>query len=149
MKKPSSERRNPKSRRQVQCAALPYRATGSKLEIMLVTSRGTRRWIIPKGWPERGLPPHETAAKEAFEEAGILGKVSKRSLGSYPYDKLLGKGQTASCRVQVFAVRVTRQHNHWPEKGQRQTRWYPPAEAVRSIRDPHLRRIIRIFAKRH
>jgi 8-oxo-dGTP pyrophosphatase MutT (NUDIX family) len=149
MKKRTSERRKPKSSRQVQYAALPYRAKGkSKLEIMLVTSRGTRRWIIPKGWPKRGMPPCDTAAKEAFEEAGVLGKVRKRPIGSYPYDKILEKGQKASCRVQVFALRVTRQHKRWPEKRERRIRWYPPAEAVRFIREPHLRRIIRKFVKR-
>jgi 8-oxo-dGTP pyrophosphatase MutT (NUDIX family) len=148
MKKPTSERRKPKSSRRVQYAALPYRAKSkSKLEIMLVTSRGTRRWIIPKGWPKRGMPPYETAATEAFEEAGILGKVSKRPIGSYPYDKILEKGHKASCRVQVFALRVTRQHKRWPEKRERRIRWYPPADAVRFIREPHLRRIIRKFVK--
>ena len=148
MKKRTSERRKPKSR-QVQYAALPYRAKGkSRLEIMLVTSRGTRRWIIPKGWPKRGLPPHDTAAMEAFEEAGVIGKVSKRPIGSYPYEKLLEKGGKASCRVQVFALRVTRQHKRWPEKKERQTGWYAATEALRFVREPHLRRIIRKFANR-
>jgi 8-oxo-dGTP pyrophosphatase MutT (NUDIX family) len=149
MKKRTTERRKHKSSRQVQYAALPYRAKGkSEVEIMLVTSRGTRRWIIPKGWPKRGIPPHDTAAKEAFEEAGVIGKVSKRPIGSYPYDKILEEGQKARCRVQVFALRVTRQHKGWPEKHQRQIRWYRPAEAVRFIGELHLRRIIRKFAKR-
>jgi 8-oxo-dGTP pyrophosphatase MutT (NUDIX family) len=149
VKKRTSERRKSKSRRQVQYAALPYRPKGkSKLEIMLVTSRGTRRWIIPKGWPKRGMPPYETAAKEAFEEAGVLGKVSKRSIGSYPYDKILEKGRTASCRVQVFALRVTSQHKRWPEKRERRIRWCPPVDAMHFIREPHLRRIIRNFVKR-
>jgi 8-oxo-dGTP pyrophosphatase MutT (NUDIX family) len=149
MKKRTSERRRPKSSRQVQYAALPYRANGkSQLEIMLVTSRGTRRWIIPKGWPKRGMAPHHTAAKEAFEEAGVVGKVKKRPIGSYPYDKIMDKGDKASCRVRVFALRVTRQYKHWPEKHQRKIEWYPPAEALRFVREPHLRRIIRKFAKR-
>jgi 8-oxo-dGTP pyrophosphatase MutT (NUDIX family) len=148
MKKRTSERRKPKSGRQVQYAALPYRAKGkSQLEIMLVTSRGTRRWIIPKGWPKRGMPPHDTAAREAFEEAGVVGKVNKRPIGSYPYDKILDKGDKASCRVEVFALRVTRQHKHWPEEHQRKIGWYAPAEALRFVREPHLRRIIRKFAK--
>ena len=96
MKKRTSERRKPQSSRQIQYAALPYRAKGkSQLEIMLVTSRGTRRWIIPKGWPKRGMPPYDTAAKEAFEEAGVIGKVRKRPIGSYPYDKILEKGDKA------------------------------------------------------
>jgi 8-oxo-dGTP pyrophosphatase MutT (NUDIX family) len=149
MKKRTSERRKPQASRQVQYAALPYRAKGkSQLEIMLVTSRGTRRWIIPKGWPKRGMPPYDTAAREAFEEAGVIGKVRKRPIGSYPYDKILEKGDKASCRVQVFALRVTRQHKRWPEKRERQVGWYPPAEAARFVRDPHLRRIIRKFAKK-
>ena len=81
-----------------------------------MTSRGTRRWIIPKGWPKRGKSPYETAAKEAFEEAGVVGKVSRRPIGSYPYDKILETGDKASCRVDVFALRVTRQRKRWPEK---------------------------------
>ena len=149
MKKRTNERRKRKSSRRVQYAALPYRTKHkSQLEIMLVTSRETRRWIIPKGWPKRGMPPHDTAAKEAFEEAGVIGKVSKRPIGSYPYDKILEKGDKASCRIQVFALRVTRQRKRWPEKHERQIRWYPPAEAVRFVGEPHLRRIIRKFVKR-
>ena len=149
MKKRTSERRKPQSSWQIQYAALPYRAKGkSQLEIMLVTSRGTRRWIIPKGWPKRGTPPYDTAAKEAFEEAGVIGKVRKRPIGSYPYDKILEKGDKASCRVQVFALRVTHQRKRWPEKRERKVRWYPLAEAARFVQDLHLRRIIRKFSKR-
>ncbi len=148
MKKRKSER-PPTARRQIQYAALPYRAKGkSDLQVMLVTSRGSRRWIIPKGWPKRGIPPHDTAAKEAFEEAGVIGKVSRRPIGSYPYDKILRKGDTASCRVHVFTLRVTRQLKSWPEKHERQIAWYTPDEAARFVREPHLRRIIRKLAKR-
>jgi 8-oxo-dGTP pyrophosphatase MutT (NUDIX family) len=75
MKKHTSERRETTAARRIQYAALPYRARGkSELEVMLVTSRGSRRWIIPKGWPKRGIPAHDTAAKEAFEEAGVIGR---------------------------------------------------------------------------
>jgi 8-oxo-dGTP pyrophosphatase MutT (NUDIX family) len=149
MKTGRSEPKKPASSRHVQYAALPYRSNGkSELEVMLVTSRGTRRWIIPKGWPKSGMPPHGVAAEEAFEEAGVAGKVSKRSIGSYSYDKILKKGDTAICNVQVFALRVTRQHKKWPEKHQRQSKWYTPAEAARFVQEPYLRRIIRNFAKR-
>ncbi len=144
-----SERRQRTSSRHIQYAALPYRAKGkSELEIMLVTSRTTRRWIIPKGWPESGIPPHRVAAKEALEEAGVVGKVSRRPIGSYPYDKVLKGGAIASCRVQVFALRVTSQHKHWPEKRARQIEWCTPAEAALFVREPQLRRIIRKFTKR-
>ena len=137
------------SSRRTQYAALPYRANGkSQLEVLLVTSRTTRRWIIPKGWPESGVPPHRVAAKEALEEAGVLGKVSRRPIGSFPYIKVLKDGATARCRVQVFALRVTRQRKQWPEKRARRAQWYAPADAALSVQEPQLQRIIRKFAKR-
>ncbi len=144
-----SERRKSRARRHIQYAALPYRATrASELEIMLVTSRTTRRWIIPKGWPKAGLAPYESAAKEAYEEAGVAGNVSKNSIGSYSYNKILEEGDTARCSVQVFPLKVTRQHGSWPEKHERQTGWYTPDDAARFVGEPYLRRIIRNFAKR-
>jgi 8-oxo-dGTP pyrophosphatase MutT (NUDIX family) len=84
---------------------------------MLVTSRGTRRWIIPKGWPKIGLPLYKTAEEEAFEEAGLSGRVSKRQMGSYSYEKMLKDGRTTKCRVQVYALRVTRQHRQRASTG--------------------------------
>jgi 8-oxo-dGTP pyrophosphatase MutT (NUDIX family) len=112
---------------------------------MLVTSRRTRRWIIPKGWPKPGMSSHATAAREAFEEAGVVGKVRKRSIGSFPYVKVLPRGATASCRVQVFPLRVTRQYKKWPEKRERKIVWYAPAEAMKLVADRPLRLIIRKF----
>jgi 8-oxo-dGTP pyrophosphatase MutT (NUDIX family) len=150
MKKEPQETDKAESKGRIQYAALPYRTSGkSELEVMLVTSRGTRRWIIPKGWPKSGLPPHRTAAEEAFEEAGVAGKVSKRPIGSYAYDKLLNNGSTIRCNVQVFALRVTRQHKKWPEKRERQSEWYTPTEAARLVREPYLRKIIRSLSKTH
>ena len=147
-KKPSDKLAKPASRRNIQYAALPYRSKGnSESEVMLVTSRGTRRWIIPKGWPKIGLPPHRTAEEEAYEEAGVTGKVAKKHIGSFSYDKVLKKGRTASCRVQVFPLKVVRQYKKWPEKRQRQTRWYKPLDAVKFVKEPSLRRLIRKFAK--
>jgi len=89
------------------------------------------------------------AAKEALEEAGVVGKVSRQPIGSFPYEKVLKDGATTSCRVQVFALRVTRQRKQWPEKRARQVEWYAPTEAALFVREPQLRRIIRKFAKRH
>jgi 8-oxo-dGTP pyrophosphatase MutT (NUDIX family) len=76
MKRPKKGRGKGSSTRPIQYGALPYRETKSGVEILLVTSRGTRRWIIPKGWPQSGTPPHRAAAQEAFEEAGVVGKIS-------------------------------------------------------------------------
>lgn len=147
-KKSSAKHTKTSSRRRIQYAALPYRPNGkSDLEIMLVTSRGTRRWIIPKGWPKIGLPPHRTAEEEAYEEAGVAGKVRKKHIGSYSYDKVVKAGLTERCRVQVFPLKVTRQHKQWPEKHQRQTRWYRATDAAKFVKEPSLRRLLRKFAK--
>ncbi len=117
MSKHVRERRTVPSVAHFQYAALPYRGgEKSELEVMLITSRQTRRWIIPKGWPKSGMPPHLTAAEEAFEEAGVAGKISKRPIGSYSYDKILEEGNRTRCSVRVFALRVVRQHKKWPEK---------------------------------
>jgi 8-oxo-dGTP pyrophosphatase MutT (NUDIX family) len=144
--KRSSENRKSVSARVIQFGALPYRAKGkSKLEVMLITSRDTRRWIIPKGWPKSGITPHGAAAEEAFEEAGVAGVISERAIGSYSYQKIMKNGNATRCSVRVFALHVTRQHRRWPEKRERKVKWYGPDDAVRFVSDPYLRRIIRNF----
>jgi len=149
MKRRTGEPRKVNSYGRIQYAALPYRGrTKSELQVMLVTSRGTRRWVIPKGWPKSGMPPHQTAAAEAFEEGGVAGKVTKRPIGAYSYDKLLKNGTNTRCVVRVFALRVVREHKKWPEKHQRRIGWYSPGNAAQQVREPSLRRIIRGFAKR-
>ena len=131
----------------IQYGALPYREIRSRVEILLVTSRGTRRWIIPKGWPQRGMPPHRAAAQEAFEEAGVAGKISKKTVGSYWYEKAFEAGVAVRCKVRVYPLRVTRQLKTWPEKRQRRTQWHSPSQASRRVREAPLRKIIRTFAK--
>src|ERR1700755_1994635 len=79
-----------------QFAALPFQIAPDGLRVLLLTSRETRRWIIPKGWPIRGMKPREVAAREAFEEAGLVGRVAgKRSIGSYNYSS--GSTSTGNC----------------------------------------------------
>jgi 8-oxo-dGTP pyrophosphatase MutT (NUDIX family) len=144
--KRSSENRKSVSTRPIQFAALPYRAKSkSELEVMLITSRDTGRWIIPKGWPKSGITPHDAAAEEAFEEAGVAGEISEQPIGSYSYQKVMKNGNATRCSVQVFALRVTRQHKRWPEKHERKIKWYGPDDAVRFVHEPYLRRIIRKF----
>jgi len=92
--------------KRVQYAALPYRLMGkSRTEVMLVTSLGTRRWIIPKGWPQKGRAPHHSAAREAFEEAGVEGVIHRRSVGSFPYQKRLKNGGVVDCEVESAAAK--------------------------------------------
>ena len=134
--------------RRVQYAALPYRLSGkSRTEVMLVTSRETRRWIIPKGWPQKGKAPHDSAAREAFEEAGVVGAVGKRAVGSFPYQKRLKNGGVTVCEVHVvFPLRVRRQSKEWPEKEQREVKWLSAKEAAETVKEPMLGEIIRRLA---
>jgi 8-oxo-dGTP pyrophosphatase MutT (NUDIX family) len=110
---------------------------------MLVTSRETRRWIIPKGWPHKGKAPHHSAAREAFEEAGVVGAVASRPVGSFPYRKRLRSGRVVVCEVQVFALKVRGQTKQWPERQQREVKWVSAKEAAETVREPKLRAIIR------
>jgi 8-oxo-dGTP pyrophosphatase MutT (NUDIX family) len=120
-----------KIRNETQFAALPFRIgeNGSR-EVMLLTSRETRRWVIPKGWPMKGLKPPEVAAREAYEEAGLVGRIiGKRPVGIFHYEKRLPKDRLL-CEVRVFLFWVDRQLDEWPEKGQRETKWFDLPEAA-------------------
>jgi 8-oxo-dGTP pyrophosphatase MutT (NUDIX family) len=134
--------------KRIQYAALPYRSGGkSGTEVMLVTSRGTRRWIIPKGWPQQGKAPHHSAAREAFEEAGVVGVVRPKPLGTFAYRKRLKNGASIVCEVKVYPLRVLRQSDQWPERQQRKTRWLSVKEAAQAVQEPMLSRIIRRFPR--
>ena len=144
----SNSRKTPGPGR-LQYAALPYRLNGDDTpEVMLVTSRETRRWIIPKGWPHKGKSPHGSAAREAFEEAGVTGTVSRRCIGSFSYNKRLKTGRVVRCQVRVFALEVKRQRKAWPEKKERAIRWLPAGLAAKTVRHPRLQRIIRGLARK-
>jgi 8-oxo-dGTP pyrophosphatase MutT (NUDIX family) len=133
--------------KRVQYAALPYRLMGkSRTEVMLITSLGTRRWIIPKGWPQKGRAPHHSAAREAFEEAGVEGVVHRRSVGSFPYQKRLKNGGVVDCEVEVYALRVLRQSKQWPESAERRVKWVSVKEAAETVQEPKLSTIIRRWA---
>jgi 8-oxo-dGTP pyrophosphatase MutT (NUDIX family) len=95
------ESRKKRGAKHVQYAALPFRRKGkSPTEVLLVTSRETGRWIIPKGWPAKGKPPHKSAAREAREEAGVVGSVKRRPVGVFSYKKRLKSGKVVACEVQ-------------------------------------------------
>ena len=122
-------------RRGKQCAALPFSWDGGELRILLVTSRETRRWVLPKGWREKRLAPHRLAAKEAFEEAGVVGEVQRRPIGRYDYLKRGPRARVTPCCVRVFPLRVERLLDDWPERRQRQRRWFSPAEAALAVEE--------------
>lgn len=130
----------------VQYAALPWRGEDGSVEILLATSRDTRRWVIPKGWPMKGRKPHIVAAIEAAEEAGLNGVVENVKLGDYHYRKRLAADATVWCRVEVYPMRVQRQRKKWPEKKQRVTQWFRQPVAAGLVDEPELRELILAFA---
>jgi 8-oxo-dGTP pyrophosphatase MutT (NUDIX family) len=125
----------------LQYGALPWRIRDG-VEVLLASSRESRRWIIPKGWPMKGRNPHATAALEALQEAGLLGKIAKAKFGSFHYQKRLKNGAALLCQVEVFLLRVLRQRKSWPEKDERITQWFPAAEAARLVDEPELSELI-------
>ncbi|WP_370875440.1 NUDIX hydrolase [Methylobacterium amylolyticum] len=131
-----------------QIGALPFRrARDGSDRILLVTSRESRRWVIPKGWPMPGRKPFQAAAQEAYEEAGLRGHIGKRPIGYYLYEKRLKNLDAVLCQVKVFPLRVRKQLKHFPEEHQRELRWFTPAEAAEAVAEPGLAAIIRAAAR--
>ena len=132
-----------------QIAALPYRTTGpvldSTVEVMLVTSRETKRWVLPKGNRIKGLSPHAGAAQEAQEEAGVVGSVCPTPLGSYRYRKLVRSGASLMVEVVVFPFAVTEELDDWPEREQRTRRWFPLGQAIDAVDEADLKDLMRGF----
>lgn len=118
------------------------------LSILLVTTRQTRRWVIPKGWPWPDRADHVAAAEEAREEAGVLGSVHAGSIGSYTYFKSLPAGPIA-VRVYVYALEVSEELASWPEKDQRERAWFELPDAIGKVDEPELRELLRQADERH
>ena len=141
---------NAKRAVRLQYGALPYRFTKSGArEILLVTTRQTKRWIIPKGWPIKGLKPAKSAAREAYEEAGIRGSVKTKAIGIFAHEKRLDEdGITIPCDVRVFPLLVKRQSKAWPESEQRVAQWLEPTVALSLVEEESLRSLIFSFMER-
>ena len=136
-----------------QVAALCWRpspkgvATPAGVEILLVTSLNSKRWILPKGWHEPDMTLADSAAREAFEEAGVTGRIEARPMGSYHYLKQKREGGGVPCRVDIFALKVTKTHDDWPEHGSRQLAWLTPEQAATRISELGLRDVLRTFRR--
>jgi 8-oxo-dGTP pyrophosphatase MutT (NUDIX family) len=128
----------------LQYAALCYRpaADGKGIEVLVITSRDSGRWVIPKGWPMKKKKPHEAAEIEAWQEAGMRGRAKKKPIGRYTYLKWLDNGDVAPCTVEVFPVEVTDIDRNFKERGQRQLAWVSPAEAAHLVREVELKSMI-------
>lgn len=129
----------------LQVAALCWRRNGKGIRILLITSRDTGRWVIPKGWPMRNRTDADAAAREAYEEAGLRGTVSHRSIGIYTYRKMLSRTRWIHCVVRVFPLEAREMLTSFPETGQRRTKWFSRAKAARRVREPDLAELIREF----
>ena len=131
-----------------QFGALCFRVIRGKVKILLVTSRRTGRWIVPKGWPMDRMTPAESAAREAWEEAGAVGRVQDRCLGLFSYNKLDDFGFEIPCVAMVYPMRVRSLATDYPEKDQRRRKWFSPKKAAARVSEPELARILRDFDPR-
>jgi 8-oxo-dGTP pyrophosphatase MutT (NUDIX family) len=131
-----------------QYGALCFRNQEQGLEILVVTSRDSGRWIIPKGWPMKRKKPHEAAAIEAWEEAGVRGEVLRKPVGHYTYLKLLDNGDVAPVVVDVFQLEVQEVRTNFKEQGERQLAWVTPDEAARRVREIELKSLLVDFKPR-
>lgn len=131
-------------RRQV--AALPWRrGSDGRVEVLLITSRETRRWVTPKGGRMSGKTDGQAAAQEAWEEAGVRGPAEEKPLGAFRYLKRLKGGGSRWCVVSLHAMAVETVEDHWPEDHQRERRWVSPQEAARMVDEPDLAVLLAAF----
>jgi len=139
---PSISRPPEPSEERAQYGALCWRQRDGEVEVLLITSRETGRWVIPKGWPIAGLSPEASAAREAFEEAGVEGQPDPMCLGLYSYDKGIGKPMaqrpTVPCVVAVYGLKVRALLASFPEVKERRRKWFPLRKAARKVAEPEL-----------
>jgi 8-oxo-dGTP pyrophosphatase MutT (NUDIX family) len=128
-----------------QVAALPYVETESGILLLLITTRGTGRWTVPKGWPKPGVSNSLLAEREAFEEAGVVGKIGSNPIGNFTYTKRLHLFSWVRCRVDVYLLHADRQLLSWPEQESRKLIWIAPSQAVKLVKEPQLANVLREF----
>jgi 8-oxo-dGTP pyrophosphatase MutT (NUDIX family) len=125
-----------------QVAALPIRKRRGKVEVLLITSRETKRWVIPKGWPMVGLKDYNAAKQEAYEEAGIGGRIGTKSIGHYDYMKRTKSGVEKHCRVEIYPLKVFNLKRNWPEKTERTRSWFSVEAAAEKVAEAGLKAVI-------
>jgi len=127
-----------------QFGALCYRVHNDKTQVLIITTRSGKRWIVPKGWPMDNATPGQAAAREAFEEAGAEGKISGNCLGIYTYYKQVD-GDDLPCIVAVYPLKVKLLHAIYPESGQRKRKWLSLKKAAALVQNPELSQMIKQF----
>lgn len=130
-----------------QYGAIPWRKDRrGRMRVLLVTSRGRGRWIVPKGWPAADRPPYLSAAMEAFEEAGVIGDIMTHPLAGYHYVKEAADGSLQQRHVTLYGLRVRGTLTNWPERAERRRRWFDPEEAAGAVDNAQLAQAIRAIA---
>ena len=124
-----------------QSGVVPYRRVNDRIEVLLITSLGGKRWIIPKGLLEPDLTAAGSAAMEAYEEAGVKGRIGDAEIGEYRYKKWGG-----TCRVKVYLLEVQEELDDWLESGQRERKWMSVDEAASIVHPEGLKKIVRNLA---
>ena len=128
----------------IQYGVIPVRRNpDGGLEVLLITSRETKRWVVPRGNPIPGLSPVRSAAQEAYEEAGVVGDVRPEPLGRYRYDKRRRDGSLVPAEVEMYLMEVESLAEAWPERRMRERRWFGPEEAAEAVAEGELAGILR------
>ena len=132
-----------------QVAALPLtRDSKGRLRVLMVTSRDTGRWVMPKGWEMRGREPWKAAEIEAMEEAGVAGRIAREPIGSFTYAKRLDDGTELPTTVTLYPMMVTKLKRRWKERDERKRRWFSPKGAARAVDEPDLEAVLRELGRR-
>lgn len=129
-----------------QIAAMPLRWHKGDVQVLMVTTRDSGRWVVPKGWTMKGIKPWAAAAIEALEEAGAKGEIAKDVFGTYHYDKVLSDGSRVECRVRVFPMIVEETKKNWKEKDERTRDWFGVKEAAKLVDEPELAQLLKSLA---
>lgn len=129
-----------------QIAAMPLRWKNGNVQVLMVTSRDTGRWVVPKGWTMKDTKPWTAASIEAMEEAGVKGHIAREVFGTYTYNKRLGNGTSVTCSVRVYPMVVEEQKSDWKEKSERTRTWFEVAEAASLVDEPELAALLTTLA---
>lgn len=130
-----------------QIGALCYKLEEKKLKILLIKSRRSKRWVIPKGWKLATMNSRMSVAVEAWEEAGVQGKVSKRPIGFYHYRKADKDQSFFTCEVKVYSLNVLKLKKKFPEMSERKSKWFSFSDASMLVDEPELKKIFLKFQK--
>lgn len=133
-----------------QSAAIPYRVDDAgDIEVLLVTSRSRRRWILPKGRVPADMRPQFSAAREALEEGGVVGVASNTPIAAYKQEKIAPDGSISTVLVWAYPLAVSSELRVWAEMHLRRRCWMPLGRAIRKVDDRRVRRVLLAFQERY